>query len=82
LIPFQQKASLYVPWNTQQVIGSRLPVNAEDCGALVGADPAAGQNCIMHIFAQYAAANAVSITLKIRIVQDVIFDQRIAVVDV
>jgi len=81
LLVQQQKVQLYVPWNTQQIVGSRLPVIAEDCGALVGADPAAGQNCIMHIFAQYATAVAEVLTLKIRIVQEVMFDQRIAVVD-
>jgi hypothetical protein len=73
---------LYKSWNAQQIIGSRLPPVAEDAGALISADPAVGQNCIMHIFAQYATAQTIGFTLRIKIVQDVIFDQRIAVVDV
>jgi len=67
--------------NTQKIIGSRLPVIAEDCGALVTASPATGQNIVLPIFAQAAVAAALRITFRIRIVQDVIFDQRIQVVD-
>lgn len=74
--------TLYIPFNSQQIVGGRLPVISEDHGALVGADPATGQNVIVNIFIQNAAATANSAVLRIKIVQDVMFDQRIAVVDV
>jgi len=67
--------------DTQKIIGSRLPPVAEDCGALVGADPTNGQFIRLPIFLQNATANAVSWTVLVEIVQDVIFDQRIQVVD-
>jgi len=67
--------------NTQKVVGARLPVIAEDCGALVSASPTTGQNMILPLFLQNAAAGQTPITLKVTIVQDVIFDQRIQVVD-
>jgi len=72
--------TMYFKLNTQKVIGSRLPPIAEDSGALVGADPAVGQNIILPIFTQ---SNSGSFTtmLLIEIIQDVIFDQRIQVVD-
>lgn len=69
-------------FNTQQIIGSRLPVVAEDSGALVTADPATGQNVIYNLFLQVSQTLAVTAVLRIKIVQDVIFDQRISVVDV
>jgi len=68
--------------NTQKIVGSRLPVIAEDCGALVGASPATGQNIVVPIFIQrFTATGGTLITLKITIVQDVIFDQKIPNVD-
>lgn len=68
--------------NTQQVVGSRLPVIAEDCGALVGASPTTGQNMILPMFLQHSAAAAGQTSIiKVTIIQDVIFDQRIQVVD-
>lgn len=74
-----KKMKMY--FNTQKIVGSRLPVIAEDCGALISADPATGQNVIINLFAQYGSAAAVGIGLTFKIVQDVIFDQRIQVVD-
>ena len=47
-----ETATMYFKLNTQKVIGSRLPPIAEDSGALIGADPAAGQNMILPIFVQ------------------------------
>jgi len=81
LIAKDESKQLYLPFNTQKIIGSRLPPVAEDAGALISADPATGQNVIMNIFAQYGLAAVATITLSIKIVQDVIFDQRIQVVD-
>jgi len=76
-----ETASMYFKLNTQKVIGSRLPPIAEDSGALVGADPATGQNIILPIFIQNNTNVVGTGMLLIEIVQDVIFDQRIQVVD-
>ena len=81
----EESKTMYFKLNTQKVIGSRLPPTAEDCGALVGADPAVGQNMILAIVCQgHIAASdpGFKTVLRIEIVQDVIFDQRIQVVDV
>jgi len=67
--------------NTQKIVGSRLPVIAEDCGALVGASPTTGQNIVIPLFIQNFIASVQNITLKVLIVQDVIFDQKINNVD-
>ena len=72
---------LFFKLNTQKIIGSRLPPVAEDAGALVGADPTTGQNIVLPIFIQNVTNATDSVTLEIEIVQDVIFDQRIQVVD-
>jgi len=72
-----------IPFNTQHIVGSRLPVVAEDCGALVTADPATGQYVNMPLYLQSGVAAAqTAVCLRFRIVQDVIFDQRIQVEDV
>lgn len=68
--------------NAQKIVGSRLPVIAEDCGALVGASPTTGQNMILPIFLQHSTATVGSLTLiKCTIIQHVIFDQKIQNVD-
>ena len=72
---------LSLKMNTQQVVGSRLPVIAEDCGALVGASPASGQNIIVPIFMQWFSASANIGAIRVRIIQHVIFDQKIQNVD-
>ena len=72
---------LHLKFNTQQIVGSRLPVIAEDCGALVSASPATGQNVVVPIFIQYFQAAATTTMLRIRIIQDVVFDQKIQNVD-
>jgi len=82
LIAFGESKKFTSRFNTQQMIGSRLPVVAEDSGALIAADPATGQNVVYNLFLQVSQAAAVSAVLRIKIVQDVIFDQRISVVDV
>lgn len=81
LISAGQTKKLVFKFDTQKIIGARLPVIAEDCGALIGADPATGQNVVLPMFAQNANAGTLYITFRIRIVQNVIFDQRIQVVD-
>jgi len=64
--------------NAQKIVGSRLPVIAEDCGALVGANPATGQNMQLPIFIQHSNANAGEPTMiRVTIIQHVIFDQKI-----
>ena len=68
--------------NTQKIVGSRLPVIAEDCGALVGASPTTGQNMILPIFLQHSNAAGGGMTLiRCTIIQHVIFDQKIQNVD-
>jgi len=79
--PGAPAVKLFFRLNTQKIVGSRLPVIAEDCGALVTGNPAIGQNIVLPIFIQNANANNVQVTLKITIIQDVIFDQMINVVD-
>jgi len=64
--------------NTQKIVGSRLPVVAEDCGALVGGNPAAGQSIHLPMFIQHSNANAGQATMiRVTVVQHVIFDQKI-----
>lgn len=75
------KGKMMHKWNTQQIVGSRLPVVAEDCGALVGASPATGENVIIPIRIDFQQGTTAGCLLKIQIIQDVIFDQRIQVVD-
>jgi len=80
----EESKTMYFKLNAQKVIGSRLPPNAEDSGALVNEDPAVGQNMILAIMCQghiTATDPGFRTVLKIDIVQDVIFDQRIQVVD-
>lgn len=80
----EESKTMYFKLNAQKVIGSRLPPNAEDSGALVNEDPAVGQNMILAIVCQgHIAASdpGFRTVLRIEIVQDVIFDQRIQVVD-
>jgi len=71
-------ARMHFKLNAQKVVGSRLPVIAEDCGALVSASPTTGQNMVLPIFIQHAQARVGGqTTLRIKIVQTVIFDQKI-----
>lgn len=77
-----QEATMYFKLNTQKVIGSRLPPVAEDSGALVSASPTTGQNMILPIFVECVQGNNQGVVVLVDIVQDVIFDQRIQVVDV
>lgn len=74
-------AKMYFKMNTQKIVGSRLPVVAEDCGALVGANPAVGQSIQLPIFIQNAVPTDEKVILKFTMIQDVIFDQMINVVD-
>lgn len=63
------------------VIGRTGPVTAEDNGALVTAAPTTGQAMVLCFFLQHAIAATMSATFQVEIIQDVIFDQRIQVVD-
>lgn len=81
LCPPHETRTLKFKLNAQQVIGSRLPPVAEDAGALVGANPANGQNMVLPIFIQYFMNVGATGMVRARIIQDVIFDQRIQVVD-
>jgi len=76
-----EKATMFFKLNTQKVVGARLPVIAEDCGALIGSSPGTGQNIILPLFVQSNLAIATKTMMLIEIVQDVIFDQRIQIVD-
>ena len=63
--------------NTQKIVGSRLPVVAEDCGALVGSNPAAGQSIHLPMFIQHSNANAGQATMiRVTVVQHVILIRR------
>jgi len=77
----QHILKMRIPFNTQKIVGSRLPPVAATSGAAVTADPATGSNVVVPIFCQYAGATSSYIVCKYKIVQDVIFDQRIQVVD-
>jgi len=74
---------LFFKLSTQKIVGARLPVIAEDCGALISASPTTGQNMVLPVFSQPTTTGIAytSVTLRIKIIQDVIFDQRIQVVD-
>lgn len=73
---------MFFKLSTQKIVGSRLPPVAEDCGALISASPATGENMVLPLFNQNNMTNpAPVITYRIKIIQDVIFDQRIQVVD-
>lgn len=67
--------------STQKIVGSRLPPVAEDCGALISASPGTGENMVMPMLTQTNLATSSNLTYRITIIQDVIFDQRIQVVD-
>lgn len=67
--------------NTQKIVGSRLPVIAEDCGALVGASPTTGQSIVLPFFIESNANATTTFVVKFTIVHDCIFDQRIQNVD-
>lgn len=67
--------------STQKIVGSRLPPVAEDCGALISASPGTGQNMVLPLFTQTNVVSTSTLTYRITIIQDVIFDQRIQVVD-
>lgn len=82
LIGPQMTKKIRISFDTQKIIGSRLPVVAEDAGALISADPTIGQNVVVPIFAQHSTSFAATCCFRFKIVQDVIFDQRIQVVDV
>jgi len=76
-------SKLFFKLSAQQIIGRRTPVNAEDNGALISASPTTGENMVMPLFVQESQAVGLLnwMVLRITIIQDVVFDQRIQVVD-
>lgn len=67
--------------SAQKIVGSRLPVLAEDQGALISASPTTGENMVMPVLFQEFSNVSTSMVVKVTIIQDVVFDQRIQVVD-
>lgn len=77
-----EKGNLRIKWDAQKIVGCTLPVTAEDHGALTNASPAVGQNVVVPIRMDAApGATAVTSVVRVRIVQNVVFDQRIQNVD-
>jgi len=76
-----EAVNMYFKMDAQKIVGSRLPVIAEDCGALISSNPATGQNIVVPIFIQNFTVSAAPVTLHFTLVQDVIFDQMINVAD-
>ena len=81
IIPSAPAAEMFFKLSAQKILGSRLPVLAEDHGGLVGASPATGQFMTLPLFVQSSNGAAATYTIKIDMVQDVTFDQRIQTVD-
>lgn len=73
---------LYQRFSHAALLGKKGAVSSEDNGALVSADPAAGQFGLHHVCIQYSNAQAVALSVMLEIVQDVYFDRRINVTDV
>jgi len=80
-VQYAPPSEMFFKLSAQKIVGSRLPVIAEDCGALISASPTTGQNMVMPLFTQANSTQNNVVTYKITIIQDVIFDQRIQVVD-
>lgn len=75
-------ATMKFKLSAQKIVGSRLPVIAEDQGALISASPTTGENMVLPFFMQAVNSDVNSLyTVKVSIIQDVVFDQRIQVVD-
>ena len=79
-------ATMYFKLSSQKILGSRLPVLAEDHGALVGQSPTIGQSLVLPLFIQtnYSNPDTAAVTtycVKVDMVQDVTFDQRKRVYD-
>jgi len=64
------------------VVGRTTPVTAEDNGGLIAASPAIGQNITLPFFLNVVQEHIQGCCMLVEIIQDVIFDQRIQVVDV
>jgi hypothetical protein len=78
-------AELFFKLSSQKILGSRLPVLSEDHGALVGASPTTGQFVTLPLLIQSSTTGAAvsnQYQIKIDMVQDVTFDQRVNIVDV
>jgi len=81
VVPNAPPAEMFFKLSSQKILGSRMPVLAEDHGALVTASPATGQFMTLPLFVQSSNGAAATYTIKIDMVQDVTFDQRIQTVD-
>ena len=62
---------LYQRFSHAALLGKKGPVSSEDNGALVSADPSAGQFAYHHVAIQNGSAQAVNTSVMIEIVQDV-----------
>ena len=78
-------ATMYFKLSSQKILGSRLPVLAEDHGAPVNFSPTIGQSLVLPLFIQNnysgATAQASTYSVKVDMIQDVTFDQRKRVYD-
>lgn len=70
---------LYQRWSHAALLGKKGPVTSEDNGALIAANPAAGQSIFHNLFIQWAVATGNVFTCMFEITQDVYFDRRIPV---
>jgi len=82
VVPSAPPAEMFFKLSSQKILGSRLPVLAEDHGALVGASPTTGQFMTLPVFVQCSTASGgIRYSIRIDMVQDVTFDQRVNIVD-
>lgn len=82
VVPGAPPAEMFFKLSSQKILGSRLPVLSEDHGALVSASPTTGQFVTLPLLVQYASGiSGVGYQIRIDMVQDVTFDQRLNTVD-
>lgn len=75
-------AEMFFKLSSQKILGSRLPVLSEDHGALVSASPTTGQFVTLPLLVQCSVATPnVLYQIRVDMVQDVTFDQRVNIVD-
>jgi len=73
--------SMYQRFSHAALLGKKGPVSSEDNGALVTADPTAGQFILHNVFIQSLIAGSFDFTVLVEIIQDVYFDRKITVID-
>jgi len=72
---------LYQKFSHAALLGKKGPVTSEDNGALVTADPSAGQFINHNIFIQGSGASQYPFAVLVELIQDVYFDRRVTVID-